>query len=46
MPVEVQIGDTVQRVEMAGEPVTLSMTETAGAPVIDPDRWILKAEGE
>ena len=46
MPVEVQIGDEMRRVEMNGEPVTLPATEMMGAPIIDPDHWILKAEPE
>ena len=44
MPVDVQVGREILRVEAGNEPVTIPVTEMTGEPVIDPINWILREE--
>ncbi len=44
MPVDVRIGDRVERVEMTDGTAKVSLPP-GGEPVVDPDRWVLRAAG-
>ncbi len=45
MPIEVELGDSIVRIEMAGGQEWIPLTETDAAPTVDPKGWILKEAG-
>jgi len=43
MPIDIQLGDAVQRIEMPGGRASLTIPEGL-EPIIDPENWVLRAE--